>query len=139
MASIIASPEIAEHLSAALALSKREVFIRLLNSAQEMLQAGQLVAAGLIAGVVLDCLRQERGADSPVDRERAKAWLDFRNRIAHLGSSNVPFEQLSEMIGGIRNMLVTQPSITSGIAAPQVPADSVPRDSRKVRLRSNKQ
>ncbi len=108
MAQSAISGEINRHVEAVLALSKREILLRLLREAELCIELEQVSAAAILAGIAVEELH--RFSDLSVLRQHEQSfdvWRDLRNRAAHPASDRLEMDAklVAEMVSGIRILL----------------------------------
>jgi hypothetical protein len=100
--------EINRHIEAVLALSRREVLLRILREADRCLQSEQVTAAAVLAGVALEevCLLSGQSA-SDQQQETLEEWREMRDRAAHTSSADADLdkEAAKAMIDGVRALI----------------------------------
>lgn len=102
------SDEIHRHLEAALALSKRDILLRLLHEAETCLQRKEVGAAAVLAGVLLE---EASLLSEPRTLKQNEAvlnlWREIRNRAAHPSPREPEIDEQSvqQMLIGLRTLL----------------------------------
>jgi predicted DNA-binding protein (UPF0278 family) len=102
--------EVAEHFEAALFLSQRNLYLRLLSEAELLAKSAQLNAAFLLAGIALEEITRFSVADVVTDeaRNQINLWREIRNQSVHSGSpetTKLTAEQFNNFVRSIREML----------------------------------
>lgn len=97
--------EINRRIEAVLALSKRDVLLRILAEADLCLQLEQVTAAAVLAGVALEeafLLTDQNAADQQQDMPQG--WREMPHRAAHpsVGEAELDKKAVKAMIAGVR-------------------------------------
>ncbi len=111
--------EINRHIEAVLALSKRDVLLKVLRQAEFCLQSEQPTAAAVLAGVALDELSLTLGQGASEQQHFLNVWRELRDQAAHPspGAAQPDTGALKTMITGIRD-LIEQVGILQSKATP---------------------
>jgi hypothetical protein len=120
--------EVAEHFEAALFLSQRNLYLRLLSEAELLAKLAQLNAAFLLAGVALEEITRFSVADVATNEEKKQInlWREMRNQAMHSGSPNttkLTAEQFNKFVRSIREMLERAGASARGRSRSPTPID----------------
>jgi hypothetical protein len=100
--------EINRHIEAVLALSKRDVLLRILREADLCFQLEQVTTAAVLAGVALEelSLLKPQGS-SDQQQEILEVWRELRDRAAHIPGDNaqVDKEAVKAMITAVKTLI----------------------------------
>ena len=108
MAHAAVAGEIEKHLELAFALSRREVFLKLILEAENLVRNGQILSAAIVAGLVLEEAVQSSPPRTRPEEDRVHRWREMRNRAANPGADLAPaitLDHIEAMIGDIKVML----------------------------------
>lgn len=99
--------EISQHIEAALALSKRDVLLRILDEAEVCLRSEALAAAAILAAVILEEVSVLNLGVLEEEQNNIKIWREMRNHAVHAsgGRAELTAGQVERMVTGIRSML----------------------------------
>src|SRR5947209_8612228 len=98
--------EVAEHLEAAIHLSNRRVYLRLLDEAEALVTQNP-GAVVMVASVVLESLLVS-GQSAVEDPQRIQKWSALRNRVASSQVPAVSIDEAREMVERVRLALLRE-------------------------------
>ena len=99
--------EINRHVEAVVALSKRDVLLRMLREADVCFQSEQLTAAAVLAGVALKEISLMMDQDAfNRQKETFEAWRKMRDRAAHVspGKAHLDRGAVEAIIAGVKGL-----------------------------------
>lgn len=108
MTPLLVPDQIADHLQAIQTLTRREVFSRLLDQADDLARQGYLAAAVLLAGAVVEQHTRQplspTSADVPASMRAV--WLSLHDQATHGQLSEAVSKEVGAMLAGVRNLLI---------------------------------
>jgi hypothetical protein len=121
MTSPAISDEINRHVEAVLALSKRDILLRLLQQAERCARLEDVRAAAILAEVALEeVFLLADPAVLGTDERRLEIWRELRNRA---GARAVDNKAVEEMLAAVR-MMLEQIDVRQGRSTPLRPVES---------------
>lgn len=130
MAAPLLPQDVTEHLATAIQISNRHIHWRFLEEAETLLSLHLPAAAIMVAGVVLEFLvAGQLHQPPPGELQQIERWSQLRNNAVHSHARSVTLEQATEMVTGVRQLLLRRTGVGPEIAS----ADSSKRSSERVR------
>jgi hypothetical protein len=117
MTSVLVPDDAANHLGAMLLAFNRQIFAGFLDEAEELAREGLVASAIVIAGTVLEYLVKSPGAGLMRGEVNAQVsvWSEFRNQAAHGSAATLTVGQATQMISGLRQILMAAPRMAGPV------------------------